>query len=266
MKPEKLNTKNQKLAEPLKACIPEEILEKIFSKKWQFKEEGLNWVEKEITQISNKKEDFLNFYVSFFGVVHHTLKDKISQITVKSYKILNNLLKMQSVKVTGKSEMNMYVDNILIYVIEKISENNKKIKEASENMFLELCKSPVMGLQLCINSLIKFFDKKQQNVLPKVLVTRLKLLEKLILIYKMNSDMNFNMISDFIIRNLENSNQEVRNTAQLVMKVLIKTVGEDKLRPHLMAWNPNYLEVLKLEINETEENKSKSKKKIIANK
>ena len=100
IKPEKLSTKNQKLAEPLKICIPEEVLEKIFSKRWQFKEECLTWVEKEISQLSNKKEDFLNYYVCFFGVVNYTLKDKISQLVLKSLKVLSSLLNLHNVKVT----------------------------------------------------------------------------------------------------------------------------------------------------------------------
>lgn len=246
-KPEKLNSKNQKLAEPLKICIPEEILEKIFSKRWQFKEEGLNWVETQISRLSPTKEDFLNLYVSFFGVLNYTLKDKITQIIMKSMKILISLLKIQTGKIAGKNEMVMYLDNILVYVIEKISESNKTIKEISETTFFELCKSSAVGLQLSINSLIKCIDQKKQNLLPKLIVVRLKLLEKLIEIYKMNSDMNFTLISEFIIRNLDYSNQDVRNTAQEVLKALIKTSGEDKIKPLLLSWNQNYYEILRLD-------------------
>jgi len=260
LKPEKLNSKNQKLAEPLKICIPEEILEKIFSKRMQFKEEGLAWVEKELAQLSPKKDDFINYYVSFLGVVNYTLKDKISQIVLKALNVLSSLLKLQNAKVTGKSEMIMYIDNILTYVIEKISDNNKKIIEASENMFFELCKSQVVGLSLCLNSLIKVYDQKKQTQLPKFLVIRLKLLQKLIGIYKMNGDMNFNMISDFVIRNLDHSSLEVRNVAQEVTKSMIKVVGEEKMMPLLMAWNQNYQEVLRLGSEESQGKNDKNDK------
>ena len=246
IKPEKLSTKNQKLAEPLKICIPEEVLEKIFSKRWQFKEEGLTWVEKEISQLSNKKEDFLNYYVCFFGVVNYTLKDKISQLVLKSLKVLSSLLNLHNVKVTGKSEMMMYQDNILTYVMEKISDNNKNVAERSEAMFLELCKSPVFGLILSINTLIKAFDQKNKTQLPKFLVIRLKLLQKLLGIYKTSPELNFTLVSDFVIRNLDHSSLEVRNVAQEVTKTLIKMAGEEKMVPLLLAWNQNYEEVLKL--------------------
>ena len=255
LKPEKLNTKNQKLAEPLKICIPEEVLEKIFSKRWQFKEEGLAWVEKEISQLSNKKEDFLNYYVCFFGVVNYTLKDKISQLVLKSLKVLSSLLNLHNIKVTGKSEMMMYQDNILTYVMEKISDNNKKVAEISESMFLELCKSPVFGLQLSINTLIKAFDQKNKTQLPKFLVIRLKLLQKLLGIYKTSPELNFTLVSDFVIRNLDHSSLEVRNVAQEVTKTLIKVAGEEKMVPLLLAWNQNYEEVLKLGKGKNEKTK-----------
>lgn len=251
--------KKQKLAEPLKNCIPEDILEKIFSKRWQFKEEGLAWVEKEISQISSKKEDAIDIIVSSIGVINYTLKAKVAQITLKSFKILSSILKVRTEKISTKSEMVMYIDNILYYTIEKISDNNKKIKEEAEKIFLELCNSPIFGLQICIASLVKLFDQKKQNQLPKITNIRLKLLEKIIEIYKSNSEINISIISDFVIKNLNNSNLDVRNTAQNLVKLIIKIMGEDKIKDKMLAWDKEYRTKLKLDSVEEPKNKKNLK-------
>lgn len=223
-------------------------MEKIFDKRWQLKEQGLAWVEREISQIASKKDDAINIIVSSIGVINYTLKTKIAQITLKSFKILSSILKMKTEKISTKSEMVMYIDNILYYTIEKISENNKKINEEAEKMFLEYCNSPIFGLPICITSLVKVFDEKKQNQLPKIIIIRLKLLEKIIGILKSNSELNLSIIYDFVIKNLRHSNLEVRNISEQVIKSIIKIMGEDdKIKDKLRNWDKNYREILKLD-------------------
>jgi len=75
---------------------------KIFSRTWQYREEGIQAIEQQLLNDSSIDEE--DGFVQGVGVVAYTLKDKMAQVAQKAMSFLSNLLKNMSPNLGASSQ------------------------------------------------------------------------------------------------------------------------------------------------------------------
>jgi hypothetical protein len=72
-----------KASEPLIDIFGEQVIRKLFSKTWQFREEALNIIEEEAVN-NGRNYDSDELFVNSIGAVRFTIQDKMAQVLQRS--------------------------------------------------------------------------------------------------------------------------------------------------------------------------------------
>ena len=145
-----------KICENMIDYITERCCGQLFSKQWSLREEGLKFLESELkrpTQI--KTDDQSGLFQAVMGAINYTISDKIVQVSQRSISVLIALLSKPPGKITAKGDLPTYIENILVSLLEKIGDNNARMKELAEAAFLAMGNNSIITSQVCVNSLIK---------------------------------------------------------------------------------------------------------------
>lgn len=143
--------------------ITERCCQQLFSKTWANREEGLKFLESELkrpTQI--RSDDQSGLFQAILGAINYTINDKISQVAQRAMSLLIALTSKPG-KVSLRGEANNYMENILDALLDRIGDNNARVKELGENAFFSMANHNAIGVQICVNSLIKGIQGKYFN-------------------------------------------------------------------------------------------------------
>jgi hypothetical protein len=130
---EPLSSENKKLAEPLIPVIGEDLASRIFSRTWNNREEGVKTIENEVKLDSESR--LINFkdpgaaFVALMGVVNYTINDKIVQVAQKSLTLLQTVLTKEPSNIGSRNEINSYIETITTGLLDKIGDNNVRVRE-----------------------------------------------------------------------------------------------------------------------------------------
>lgn len=250
---EKLSGENAKFAEPLIPYLGEEICEKIFSKNWNAREDGIATLEKEVRRDSGllKTDDPGALFTAILGAVSYTVADKIIQVSQKAMAVIQALLEKPTPKIYNKQELHSYADATTTGLLEKIGDNNARLRENAEECFMEMCRNKTISCNFCVMQLLKntSVGKHKTTNSVKHMIAKLGLLRQIVREFGINNaDVPYTPTVEYAVRNIENSNVDVRTAAFNLTLDIYKLVG-DKLRGNLTGLRQNQLELLEKEFD-----------------
>lgn len=241
--PEPLGMQQAKLAEPFIHILTDKICKRIFSKTWQFREEGLGIIMNEVSGSSSEifaNLDNPDIYTGTLGAIRHTLGDKVAQVSQKSMGLLGLLIRtIPPNRGYIHGDASEYAQSIMILLLDKAGDNNARVRELAEQTFMAFGKSEIIGISSSIQAILK--PSKEKSTSQKHIVGKLNLLTTIVEEFRIdNSSVPFQPVVDYAISSYANSNSEIRNAAHnLLMKIyssagtkLSNLISENKvLRP-----------------------------------
>lgn len=250
---EKLSGEAAKFAEPLIPYLGEDICEKIFSKNWNAREEGVTTLEREVRRNTGvlKDDDPGALFTAVMGAISYTVADKIIQVSQKSMALIQALLEKPTPKIYNKQELLSYVDSASTGLLEKIGDNNPRLRELSEECYLALCRNKAITCNFCVMQLLKntSVGKHKTTNSTRHTIAKLNLLRQIVREFGINNaDVPYTPAVEFVVRNIENSNVDIRTAAFNLIMDIYKLVG-DKLRGNLTGLRQNQLELLEKEFD-----------------
>ena len=250
---EKLSAENAKFAEPLIPYLGEDLCQKIFSKNWNAREEGMSTLENETRRDTGvlNGDDPGALFTAIMGAISYTVADKIIQVNQKSMALLQVLLEKGTPKIHNKQELLSYVDAATTGLLEKIGDNNPRVRESAEECFMIMCKNKTITCNFCVMQLLKntSVGKHKTTNSTRHMVAKLGLLRQIVREFGINnSEVPYTPVVEYAVRNIENSNVDIRTSAFNLTMDIYKLVG-DKLRGNLTGLKQKQLELLEKEFD-----------------
>ena len=227
--PEPLGPQQNKFAEPFIHILGEDICKRIFSKTWNFREEGLGQMQSELTRGSSSELfgefDPSDIYTGVLGAVKYTSGDKIAQVSLKSMSLLGVLLKtLPPSRNSLRGDASEYIQASLSSLLDKIGDNNARVRETAEQTYLMLAKSEIIGAGPAVQTILR--PNKEKSASQKHNLGRLNLLVQIVEEFRIdNSYVPFQPVVDYAISGFTNSNSEIRNAAYNLLMVIYGCVG-----------------------------------------
>lgn len=221
---------NLKLAQPLIPALGDMTVKKLFSKNWGNRESGMSEVEQAV--FSNGDPDTI---VSALGAAAIGIKDKISQVVLKTFDLLNAI--MSTWQEPGPSEANFYLDEVASGIAARVGDNNSRIREKSMEVGVELAAHPIGGHNLLIDHLTRTGGKKNVSSSARQLAGKYKLLNQILINTPISKPQEQRTCLTFAVEGFKNSNKEIRDAAHECILELYKVMGSaikkflDELRP-----------------------------------
>ena len=191
-------------------------------------------------------------FTAIMGAVSYTINDKIGQVCQKSMNTLILLMERQAPKISSKTELVVYTESTINKTLEKVGDNNARIREQAEQCFMAMVRNPIVSCNLCVNLLVKQTGPTSKNKIAnstRHIIAKLGLLRQIIKEFNINNtDVPFNSVVDYVVKNLENSNVDIR-TASFNILVDIYTLVGPKLKNALSGVRSNQMEMLQKEFD-----------------
>jgi centrosomal protein CEP104 len=246
--PEPLSTQTAKFADSLIGVLGEDICRRIFSKTWQFREDGLQQIDAELQQGSASElfggRDNVTVYTAVQGAIRHTVGDPVAQVSLRAMNLQRQLLSSYDPSRTPvNGEAKEYLNYILVSLLEKAGDNTLRVRDNAEQCFLMLARSEVVGPGPAAQQVLKpAKDSKASS--QKHIVGRLSILNQLVKDYRIdNSTMPYKPILEYALTGFKNSNQDVRTAAYNLLLSIYSCVGS-RLLSSLGDLRPAQLEML----------------------
>lgn len=257
-----------KYAEPLIAYISHDLSKLIFSDNWRRKEKGLQILIEEIKQhpnstlLSNHPSD--KIVTSVIGIVAHTLTSTVSHVLLESMEVIKVLLNKfhnSSVKGYFRGDLDGYMDNCLILLMEKLGDSNHKVKERAENTTLEIANNTIFGSKIVFEHLISGQIKKSLVNSARHLTGRLELIHRMIQNFGLNSsEVGVQSLLEFAMNSFRHANKDVRNSAFNVVMSTYQFIG-GQVRSYFSGLRQAQIEILEEGFEKIDEETVKSKYK-----
>ena len=235
----------------------EETLTKLFSPKWQERDEELIHIEKMVKNQSEiKTTDKVGAFLAFLGAASFALSDNVNHVAQSGFNLLWAALESDPGKIQGRSELSQYCD----FTFQSLLEKMNKFTEKSEKSFLLLCKTQAVGA----GPVIHFLSDSHSN--PKIinshkhLSLRIQMLKTVITTYKVGSpDISLNSVTDIALKNVEHPSKDVRAASLGLLEEIYKQIGEKKFKPFLDQLKPAQQEVLYKDLGILDQKKKKNR-------
>jgi len=250
---ENLSAQNSKLAEPLIPIIGDELARKVFSKSWNNREEALKILEGDLTgrpQYINNTDTGAVF-VAYMGAIAFTINDKVNQVVLNSLSLLQTLISKPPPHVPSKNELMSYVDGVVTGLLEKIGDNNARVRETSESVLLGMADHPLVTCNFVVTSLTKNVNPTKHKTTGSIkhIVARLNILRELVSKYRINTkEVPYQPVIEYAVDKLENSAPEVRQAASHLIVDIYRVVG-GRIFTDLSKVRPNQMELLQKEFD-----------------
>lgn len=137
------------------AVFGDQNVKKVFSKTWQFREEGIQALESEIINEGRYNES--KAFVNGIGVVRYTVGDKMAQVAQRAMQMIVNLCRnlRPSLNSNQKGELQFYTEPIISSLVDKLGDNLMKLRTGAEEALLSMAEHPNFGVQVCMNVLTR---------------------------------------------------------------------------------------------------------------
>jgi centrosomal protein CEP104 len=227
--PESLGVQQSKQSEPFIHILGEDLCKKIFSRTWQFREEGLGEIQNELSKGDSSnlfgESEVTDVYTGVLGSVRYTIGDKIAQVSLKAMGLLAALIKNLPIpKSSLRGDSSEYLQAVLPLLLDKIGDNNPRVRETAEQSYMMLAKSDFIGPGLSVQTILK--PMKEKSTSQKHNLGRLNLLVSMVEEFRIdNSYVPFQPIVDYALTSFTNSNSEIRNAAYNLLMVIYGCVG-----------------------------------------
>ncbi|KAM3137982.1 hypothetical protein pb186bvf_009877 [Paramecium bursaria] len=234
-------------ATPLIPILTEEFCKMIFSKTWGAREDGLKWLEVQINRPTDvNAQDLSVLFVSAMGAINYTIHDKIAAVSQRAVSVLQALLaKHAKLKINKRPEFQEHLDQVILGVMEKLGDNNPRLKEQADQALMMLADHPSIGPLIVQQHLVKGFTNKPKiETSVKHMVGRLQMLQALVKKFEINNaQMPYQSIVDFGVKMVEDKNEPVRTQAILLLVEIYRFVGQ-RLKQSLGKVRPAQMQTL----------------------
>ena len=241
MNAEDIHPKQMEIAGPLMPFLSEEICRGLFSKNWSYREGAVNAIGDELNR--GARSELLNFndepglFSAVLGAVSVSIFDKISKVGDASMQLIDILLKsMNPPAMSGSPEFNSYIDKILLGLVIKAGDSKIHIRNTAEDNLYGLAEFQGVGVRRVVDQLLKSYG------VPKVVndfkhtIARLNVLNRMAQDYGID-DRNVprHETIAFAVKQLENSNNDVRDASHQLILTFMKALGSEAVSPLLQG-------------------------------
>eukprot|EP00359_Climacostomum_virens_P001925 CAMPEP_0204900574 /NCGR_PEP_ID=MMETSP1397-20131031/2553_1 /ASSEMBLY_ACC=CAM_ASM_000891 /TAXON_ID=49980 /ORGANISM="Climacostomum Climacostomum virens, Strain Stock W-24" /LENGTH=780 /DNA_ID=CAMNT_0052068743 /DNA_START=85 /DNA_END=2424 /DNA_ORIENTATION=+ len=246
--PEPLTSQNAKYADSLMGILGEDICRRIFSKTWQFREDGLQQIDSELQKGTSSEifggRDNVSVFTAIQGAIKYTIGDNVAQVSLRAMNLQRQLLSsFDPSRTTVNGEAKEYLGSILGSLLEKAGDNNARVRDNAEQCFLMLARSEVVGPGPAAQQVLKpAKDTKASST--KHIVGRLSILNQLVKDYRIdNSTIPYQPTLEYALTGFKHSSQDVRNAAFTLILTIYANVGS-RILSSLSDLRPAQLEML----------------------
>lgn len=217
----------------------------IFSKTWSLRDDALELLKKELLT-GNRKfiliDDFEQIALNTLSLCGYIVNDNIVQVSIKAIDLINSAVSIFPDQFKAeKAHVTNIIHSCLQNLLEKLSDNNQKVKQGAEDCIINLSKHPSIGFNLIIFEIIKN-NAKKQTIAAKFTQAKLNILSILVRINSLNPEIS-KVIIDYAISNVKNSSNEVRSSAFSLLVEVYKHMGKE-IMPFLNEMRPAQKDIL----------------------
>ena len=224
--------------------LGEKSLKKLFSKNWNHR---VSWIEDTEQAVMNNGDS--DTIIASLWVASHAIKDKISQVVLKSFDLIN--LVMSVWQEPAPSEANGYIDDIASGIASRVGDNNSRIRETSLECGVEFAAHPIAGHALVIDHLTRTGTKKNMSNSVRQQVGKLKLLGEILTNTSITKPQEQRECLNFALAGYKNSNKDIRESAYRCIIELYKVMG-DSIKKFLGDLRPAQIDNLQNGFNEVD--------------
>lgn len=235
---------NIKLAEPLIPIFGESTIKKLFSKNWSNRENAL--IEAEEMLSSDPSPDTVT---AALGVAVQGIKDKIGQVVLKTFDLLNAVL--ASHQEPAPSDANFYIDEVASQLVNRVGDNNGRIRDKALEIGIELAAHPMGGHNLLVDHITRAAGKKAATQSVRQLVGKYKLLHDILVNTPVTKPAEQKSCLNFAIAGYKNSSKEIRDEAYNCIIELYRVMGTS-IRKFFDDLRPAQIETLEKGFNEVD--------------
>lgn len=259
--PEPLTSQTAKFADPLIGILGEDICRRLFSKTWQFREEALQQIDTELQNGASSElfggRDNTTVFTAIEGAIRHTICDPVAQVSLRAMNLQRQLLSsFEPSRTTVNGEAKEYLSYILTGLLEKVGDNNLRVRDNAEQCYLMLARSEIVGPGPAAQQVLKP-SKDTKTSSQKHLIGRLSILNSLVKDYRIdNSTLPYQPVLDYALTGFKHSSQDVRNAAYNLLLTIYASVGS-RILSSLSDLRPAQLEMLQTGFAEVDGGKGK---------
>eukprot|EP00195_Chlamydomonas_chlamydogama_P012277 CAMPEP_0202901254 /NCGR_PEP_ID=MMETSP1392-20130828/14151_1 /ASSEMBLY_ACC=CAM_ASM_000868 /TAXON_ID=225041 /ORGANISM="Chlamydomonas chlamydogama, Strain SAG 11-48b" /LENGTH=824 /DNA_ID=CAMNT_0049587793 /DNA_START=202 /DNA_END=2677 /DNA_ORIENTATION=+ len=220
--PEPLEGATAKDAEPLEELAGEYVARAFYSKNWQLRDAALSYLSTMIKD--NALQDKRDAFRTLVRTVQRGMKDKVANVFLTSLSLFQCLIDGFSAT-AGSSSIQSACDSCLPLLIEKLGDNNARLREAAKESIMFIAGLKDANLRSSTHLFVK--PIKNQNAWRPVLgiLGMLQDLVPLLGISKTGDGFELAELMDFVGKAYNSPNADVRSTAIRVTKEVHDLVG-----------------------------------------
>jgi centrosomal protein CEP104 len=227
---EEITGDNIKIAQPLIPVFGEHTMRRLFSKNWANRENALD----ETIEVLNSNPD-PDTVTGALGVAAQGIKDKIGQVVLKTFELLNTILAVH--QEPAPSDAKFYVEEVVSNVVNRVGDNNGRIREKALETGLELSAHPIAGHNMVIDHITRKPSKKGASQSVKQQTGKYKYLSEILRNTPVSKPAEQRTCMTFCVAGFKNSSKEIRDNAYNCIIELYRVMGSsiwkflDDLRP-----------------------------------
>lgn len=240
---EDITGNNIKLAQPLIPVLGEYTIKKLFSKNWANRENAI--IETEDYLSSNSDPDTVT---AALGVAAQGIQDKIGQVVLRTFDLLNVILAAH--QEPAPSDAGFFLDEIISNLINRVGDNNARIRDKSLETGIEFSAHPMVGHSLIIDHLTRKSAKKSAASVRQQ-AGKYKLLHEILINTPISKPAEQKSCLNFSIEGFKNSSKDIRDNAYNCIIELYRVMGSS-LKKFLDDLRPAQIETLEKGFNEVD--------------
>jgi len=225
--PEPLAGATAKDAEALQELAGEYVARAFFSKNWQLRDAALTYLVGQLPSLVGQH----NAFRTLVNTVKRAMKDKVANVYLGSLAAFSALIDACSAG-TGGRDIQGACEACLPLLIEKLGDNNARIRDASKESIMFVAGLKDGGIRSATHVFVK--PIKNQNAWRPVLgiLALLQELVPLLGIGKQGDGFDLGEVMEFVGKAYNSPNADVRSTAVRVTKEVHDLVGP-AIRKHM---------------------------------
>ena len=253
---EPLTEAGKKIAQQFFGVFELPLLEMCFSGTWQLRDKALGYLQEEVIKRQYKYiliEDRAKIIACCIGLGGFLIEDKISQVSMKAMSMIETCCSFHEDPIdTQKQEFNAFADQAILSLIDRLGNNQPKVRAAAEHAMMSMCAHPSVGPWHAALVIVKGKQGKVMQNSMKHIQGKLNILTKLIEEFGIDqSNTMLNSIIKYGIDGVKHNHNDIRNAGYGLLVEIYKNIGAS-IRPFLTTLRPAQMEVIEGEFAKIE--------------
>lgn len=168
-------------------------------------------------------------FTAVVGVCSHAVADKISQVIHASIELLLDLVDGMFPTISKNTwiELNKYIDTLMLWLLDKLGDNNNRIREQSKLALQTIVTHPVIGVYTLVEKITKGEIKATAATSHRHVLGWNQILSYIVQKYKVNTDdVPLEPVLAQALYGLKNWEEDVRVVSYRLMFDIYKVLGK----------------------------------------